>query len=107
MSRDRFVHTEKNVNPSEPHGHDDDGFPLASRHERDVYDELKAAGWTVRKHGWPDFIATKEGRYGFHLVRLVEVKGPGDRLRASQKATFEALRHLGIKVEIVQRGRKA
>lgn len=97
MGRDRFVHVDAGTRPTtDAHGHDDNGFPLTAT-EKIVYDSLKRGGWEVRKHGWPDFIASK-GK----LVRFIEVKSKTDRLRASQLANHRLLRRAGIKVDVYE-----
>jgi hypothetical protein len=94
MSRDRFVHVESGVkHVKEPYGYDDNGFPL-NKAEAEAYVKLKAAGYTVRKHGWPDFIAEKDDD-----VRLIEVKRGHDPYRMSQLHNHRALKRLGIHVE--------
>lgn len=101
MSRDRFVHTESGTRPvNDPHGRDDNGFPL-TRTEKEVYDRLKDEGYTVRKHGWPDFIAEKIGG-PFDDVRLIEVKAPKDAYRMSQLHNHRSLKRLGIHVERIR-----
>ena len=101
MSRDRFVKIEwgdKAANTQREFGHCDNGFKLDTREEAEVYAELKQQGYTVRKHGWPDFLA--ENAYG---VRLIEVKSSADRLRETQHQTHQSLARIGVDVEVIVR----
>jgi hypothetical protein len=59
-----------------------------------AYDLLKKQGYTVRKHGWPDFIAEKDDD-----VRLIEVKRGKDPYRMSQLHNHRSLKRIGVEVE--------
>lgn len=101
MGRDRFVAIEwGDVQGKRNHefGFCDSGFRLDSCSEQELYQQLKSQGYTVRKHGWPDFIARKGDE-----IRLIESKAATERLKQSQKDTFDALQKLGITVEIIRR----
>lgn len=62
-----------------------------------VLEKLQALGYEILKAGWPDFLAIKKGR-----GRFIEVKRPNEKLRPSQIAMHEALRLLGIEVEVIR-----
>ena len=68
--------------------------------ERIVYNELKAEGYEVLNNGWPDFLAiAPDGK-----LRLIEVKGNGDFVKANQKRVHELLQQAGLSVEVIQFG---
>jgi hypothetical protein len=97
MSRDRFVKIEwgdKKTNSFRSFGFCDHGQNLSTREEKQVYDDLKAEGWTVHKHGWPDFMATRGEE-----VRLIEVKSNADHRRQSQINVHTGLGKMGARVE--------
>ena len=103
MGRDRFTKTEwgdwKNQGHRIPDfGFCDHGFRLQTREEAEIYQKLKAQGYTVHKHGWPDFMATRGTE-----VRLIEVKSVNDTLKHSQVAVHEGLRRLGVHVDIIRK----
>lgn len=95
MGRDRFTHTEWGTRAGyKIFGYCDHGFQLSCREEKEVYEELKAEGWTVHKHGWPDFMATRGEE-----IRLIEVKSGSDSIQTSQLIVGAGLAKLGAKVE--------
>lgn len=101
LGRDKHVKTEwgeHTTRGAENHdfGYCDHGWKLQTGDEATVYAQLKADGWTVHKHGWPDFLAVKGNK-----VRVIEVKSNADKRRQSQIAVHEALRLLGIEVEVL------
>lgn len=59
--------------------------------------ELAEQGWTVfnTNSGFPDLFCVRGGS-----VKLIEVKGPQEPLRGSQKSTIERLRSAGLSVEV-------
>ena len=99
MGRDRNVKTEwgdwKNKRFQE-YGFCDHGFRFQCIEEAEVYQELKTQGYTVHKHGWPDFMATKGTE-----VRLIEVKSQHDVTKESQKAVHRGLKRLGVSIETI------
>jgi hypothetical protein len=101
MSRDRFVktewgeHTNKN-SENRDFGFCDHGWKLQTCDEKEVYGQLKAEGYTVHKHGWPDFMATRGEE-----TRLIEVKSSADSLRVNQIVVKDGLARLGAEVEII------
>jgi len=64
-----------------------------------VDDRYKAEGWVAFSNGWPDraYVRMKEGKVE---VRLVEIKGPHDRLRPDQELMHLILRSQGLTVHI-------
>ena len=67
--------------------------------ETTVDDKYRAQGWMPIKNGWPDraYVRLKEGKLE---VRLVEIKGPNDRLSTDQELMHEILRSQGLSVQI-------
>lgn len=63
--------------------------------ERDAASRLEQQGWTVLRHGWPDFLCIRNGE-----VKAAEVKTNADRLRQRQLDNHAALRSAGVVVEI-------
>lgn len=101
LGRDKHVKTEWGEHMSKgaenrDFGYCDHGWKLQTADEALVYANLKAEGWTVHKHGWPDFTAVKGD-----IVRLIEVKSSADTRRESQIAVHAALRKLGIEIEVL------
>jgi hypothetical protein len=100
MGRDRFVKIEWGDNragvQSRDFGFCDHGFRLQTVGEAQVYARLKAEGWTVVKHGWPDFMAMKGDQ-----VRLIEVKACCDRRRETQMVVQAGLGRAGAPVETI------
>ena len=99
MGRDRFVKIEwgaARASYNSDFGYCDHGQRLASREEAEVYNELKAQGYTVTKHGWPDFMARRGDE-----VRLIEVKSEADHRHQTQKDVSAGLARLGAKVELI------
>jgi VRR-NUC domain/Helix-turn-helix domain len=75
-----------------------DVVPFTTLAERVIQEELKKAGYTVYRHGWPDFLAIEGGRArGFG----VEVKAGNDKVSRWQEQMHEALRSLGLPVYVV------
>jgi|SRR5208282_2841194 len=78
--------------------------------EDEYLKECQAAGWTVLKNGWPDFLLIREVD-GKLVAKAVEVKGvykhikstTRDPLSKAQKDMLEALSKLGIETEVVYR----
>jgi hypothetical protein len=64
--------------------------------EVQIKQQLEADGWTVLRHGWPDFFCVK----GL-LRKAVEVKSAGDSIRPAQAKMHDALRLAGIDTEIL------
>ncbi len=100
LGRDRHVKTEwgdrlTRGSENRDFGFDDHGWKLQTSEEADMYEDLKAEGWTVHKHGWPDFMATRGEE-----VRLIEVKSITDQKRQSQMAVHAGLQRLGLAVEV-------
>ena len=64
-----------------------------------VAHKLKAKGYKIFRHGWPDFmVVDKNG-----CVRMIEVKRPGEKLRKNQRELHEAfLKFLNINVETLR-----
>jgi len=60
--------------------------------EAEVHRELLDRGHAIIRSGWPDFLVIS----GPDEIYLVEVKGPGDALRANQVAVLELLARAGI-----------
>lgn len=79
------------------YGYTDSGHLLASPSEKEIFDSLKAEGYDVYKHGWPDFIAVKGDE-----VRFIEAKGKNAALDANQLRVHKILATKGINVEIVR-----
>lgn len=104
MGRDKFTKIEwgdkkgRKTALNTSFGHCDHGRTLDTREEAEVYKELKAEGYTVHKHGWPDFMATRGDE-----VRLIEVKSTADMKQQSQINVHKGLEKLGVKVEMVVR----
>lgn len=66
-----------------------------NRAEAYAFHKLLSKGYTVLKRGWPDFLVLA----GDELL-LIEVKGPGDEVRPSQRVVLEALARKGLNVYI-------
>lgn len=99
MGRDRFVKIEwgdrRGRQNRTDFGFCDHGWPFSSREEKEAYDELKAAGYIVTQHGWPDFLAVRGND-----IRLIEVKAQTDQLRWNQEEVHAVLKRAGLFVEI-------
>lgn len=63
-------------------------------HEQRFADMARALGWRVTKQGWPDFFCYDPDTEG---VIFVEVKPPGQKLRAHQWLVMRTLARLGVK----------
>jgi hypothetical protein len=63
-------------------------------HEQRFAELARALGWRVTKQGWPDFFCYDPDTEG---VIFVEVKPPGQKLRAHQWLVMRTLARLGIK----------
>ena len=61
--------------------------------------EIMAKNWK-RQSGLPDLVLWKDGDTGSVQVRLVEVKGPGDRLMDHQTVWIRNLLKMGVDVEV-------
>jgi VRR-NUC domain len=61
--------------------------------EKQVQVYLRYLKAQTYRNGFPDFLAIKASKHAF-----IEVKGPHDELRPSQKAMHKALRGLGLNV---------
>lgn len=61
--------------------------------------EMIRQGYEVLTKGWPDQLAIN---WETKKVRLIEVKGIGDDIRASQRKMHDALRLMGFDVEIIR-----
>lgn len=64
-----------------------------------VASELFRQGYDVLTSGWPDQLAIN---WETKKVRLIEVKGVGDTVRANQRKMHEAFRVMGFEVEVIQ-----
>ena len=64
--------------------------------ERRVYDALRRDGYSVYRHGWPDFLAIRDNK-----AKFVEVKGALKKLGGAQIRMHEALRSVGLDVEVI------
>lgn len=65
--------------------------PICVKAEAQFAELAKAAGWTVSKRGWPDFIMWKEGK-----LACVEVKLDLQPLRENQSNVLRALAGYGV-----------
>ena len=64
--------------------------------ERRVYDALRRDGYSVYRHGWPDFLAIRDNK-----AKFVDVKGALKKLGGAQIRMHEALRSCGLDVEVI------
>lgn len=72
-------------------------------HEQAVAEQLEREGWKLQRSGWPDWIAYKMDEQGRVVaVRKIEAKADNAKVSDNQRLTFELLRYLGIRVEIIQ-----
>jgi hypothetical protein len=66
--------------------------PLANEAEEAFRSEAVAAGWTVCKRGWPDFICERDGK-----IVIVEIKPHRRRiLKREQRRVMNLLASYGV-----------
>jgi hypothetical protein len=72
-------------------------------HEELLAEKLKTEGWTLLRHGWPDWACFKTDANGKIIAaRFVEAKADDAAISAAQKQMFELFAHMGFPVEVIR-----